>query len=203
VTWTRVLQNDWKNPQVGRDALIGAGLGVLFITWIALMQLFVLKIGDSGPEDYYLGSLLGANHVLGMFFSYFGSAIGDLTGLLLLCLFLRALLRKEWLVAIAFVLLLSFKQTRGTNLPFLLAFAVNSGNFLILILALSRFGLFAAIVMLAVTNTLGDGLMTTDFSAWYGTSSWMAIVVVVTVALWGYRVSTGGKPLLAEAGPSR
>ncbi len=199
VTWTRVLRGDWKNPQVGRDALIGVGLGVLFITYIALMQLFVLRTGQYGPDGYYLGNLLGTRQVLGLFSSYLGGAISTITGLLLLGLFLRGLLRKEWLVAIAFVCILAIFQTRNqTNLPFWQLFAVNAGNFVIVALAIMRLGMFGAIVMIFVTNVLGDGLMTTDFSAWYGTSSWIALVVVMVVALWGYRVAIAGKPLLAE-----
>jgi serine/threonine-protein kinase len=198
VTWTRILQTDWKNPQVGRDVLIGAALGVLFITWIAVMQLLVLRTVDRGPEGLYLPNLIGVNHVLGEFLGFLGGAIESLTGFLLLGLFLRVVLRKEWLVAIAFVLLLAFNQMRGADPPFWPSFGVNVGIYVILILALMRFGLFAGVVMLFVTNVLGDGLITTDFSAWYGTSSWIAIVIVTCVAIWGYRISTAGKSLFGE-----
>lgn len=199
VTWTRVLRSDWKNPQVGRDALIGAGLGALFVTWIATMQLLVLRLGDRGPEGLYTLNLIGANHVIGLFLHYLGIAVGDLTALLLLGLFLRVVLRKEWLVAIAFVLLLAFNHVRQSDMASPQLFIVDVGIYVILMVALMRFGMFAAVVMLFITNVLSDGLMTTDFSAWYGTSSWMAIVVVIAVALWGYRISTAGKPLFGEA----
>ncbi len=199
VTSTRILRNDWKNPQVGRDALIGTALGVLFITYIAVMQLFVLRSGQNGPEGLYLGNFLGMRYVLGLFSSYLGSAITSVTGLLLFGLFLRGILRREWLVGIAFVLIMAFFQSRNeTRLAYWPFFLVNAGNYVIVALAILRLGMFGSIVMIFVTNMLGDGLMTTDFSAWYGTSSWVAIVLTFALALWGYRVATAGQSLLGD-----
>jgi hypothetical protein len=95
---------------------------------------------------------------------------------------------------------MAFFQSRGTSTyGFWTLFAVNLGNYVIVVLALMRFGMFAAVVMIFVTNTLGDGLMTTDLSAWYGTSTWLALVVVTAVLLWGYRVATAGKSLIDES----
>jgi hypothetical protein len=199
VTSTRVLRNEWKNPQVGRDALIGTALGVLFITYIAAMQLFVLRSGQNGPEGMYLGNLLGMRYVLGLFSSYLGSAITSVTGLLLFGLFLRGILRREWLVGIAFVLIMAFFQSRNeTRLSYWPFFLVNAGNYVIVAAAILRLGMFGSIVMIFVTNMLGDGLMTTDLSAWYGTSSWVAIVLTIALALWGYRIATAGQSLLGD-----
>jgi serine/threonine-protein kinase len=199
VTSTRVLRDDWKNPRVGRDVLIGTALGVLFITYIAVMQLAILQIGRHGPEGMYLAHLLGTRYTIGLFSGYLGGAITSVTGLLLLGLFLRGLLRREWLVGIAFVLIMAFFQSRNeTRIAYWPFFLVNAGNYVIVALAILRLGMFGSIVMIAVTNILGDGLLTTDLSAWYGTSTWIAIVVTIAFALWGYRVATAGQPLLGD-----
>ena len=37
---------------------------------------------------------------------------------------------------------------------------------------------------------------TTDFSAWYGLSSWVLVALIAAAALWGFRTSLGGRRLI-------
>jgi len=46
------------------------------------------------------------------------------------------------------------------------------------------------------------GLLTNDFGAWYGESSLVVVVVVSALALWAFRTSLDGRPLLS-ADPAR
>ena len=41
------------------------------------------------------------------------------------------------------------------------------------------------------------GLLTSDFGARYGESSLVVVVVVSALALWAFRTSLGGRPLLS------
>jgi hypothetical protein len=38
-------------------------------------------------------------------------------------------------------------------------------------------------------------IFTRDYSAWYGTSSWMTLALLTGLGIWGYRVATAGRPL--------
>jgi hypothetical protein len=39
-------------------------------------------------------------------------------------------------------------------------------------------------------------VFTTNFSAWYGLSSWVMLAVIAGLALFGFKLSLGGRPLL-------
>jgi hypothetical protein len=71
--------------------------------------------------------------------------------------------------------------------------------FSLIVVILIRFGLFAAVVTLFVIDTLVQTLHTTDFTAWYGTSSLALLLVVGGMALYGFKLSLGGRSLLADA----
>jgi protein-S-isoprenylcysteine O-methyltransferase Ste14 len=60
-----------------------------------------------------------------------------------------------------------------------------------------RFGLLALVVMGAVGVFIQRGLLTNDFGAWYGESSLVVVFVVSALALWAFRTSLGGRPLLS------
>ena len=65
------------------------------------------------------------------------------------------------------------------------------------ILMMVRFGLLALVVWGAVGAFIECGLLTNDFGAWYGESSLVVVVVVSALALWAFRTSLGGRPLLS------
>jgi hypothetical protein len=62
-----------------------------------------------------------------------------------------------------------------------------------------RFGLFFLVVWGCLGIFVDRSLLTTDFGAWYGQSSLIAVIVIGAVALWAFRTSLGGRPLLALA----
>jgi hypothetical protein len=59
----------------------------------------------------------------------------------------------------------------------------------IIVTIMLRLGLFALVLTVCVLDTLGESLLTSDFSAWYGQSSVAIVVILVALALWGYRVT--------------
>jgi hypothetical protein len=72
-----------------------------------------------------------------------------------------------------------------------------------LVVVMLRFGLFATMCLVFVIDTPLDMLFTTDFSAWYGQSSWVIVVVLSAAALWGFRTSLGGRLLIPVAETGR
>jgi hypothetical protein len=61
---------------------------------------------------------------------------------------------------------------------------------------LMRVGLLAVCVARFVVYTLTDGLLTFDFSRWYAWRGFAELVIVVALALYGFKVALGAKPLL-------
>lgn len=68
-----------------------------------------------------------------------------------------------------------------------------------LVVVMLRFGLFATMCLVFLIDTPLQMLFTTDFSAWYGQSSWVIVALIAAAAVWGFRTSLGGRPLIPAA----
>ncbi len=71
--------------------------------------------------------------------------------------------------------------------------------FSLLVFIILRFGFFALVVAIFVLDSLIVCFLTTDFSAWYGQSSLAIAIVIVAMALRGFRLSLGSRPLFSPA----
>jgi hypothetical protein len=71
--------------------------------------------------------------------------------------------------------------------------------FALLVFVILRFGFFALVVAVFVLDSLIACFLTTDFSAWYGQSSFAIAIVIVAMALRGFRLSLGSRPLFSPA----
>ncbi|HKF20258.1 MAG TPA: hypothetical protein VKE93_01740, partial [Candidatus Angelobacter sp.] len=71
--------------------------------------------------------------------------------------------------------------------------------FSLLVLIMLRFGFFTLVVALFVLDTLTACFLTTDFSAWYGQSSFAIVIGIVAMALWAFRLSLGSRSLFSPA----
>jgi hypothetical protein len=58
-----------------------------------------------------------------------------------------------------------------------------------------RFGLFAASVFSTLSFLLYTAVLTSDFGAWYGQSSLVAVTGIVALTLFGFYAALGGRPL--------
>jgi hypothetical protein len=121
------------------------------------------------------------------------SIIGTLQFFFLL-LGLKIVLRKDWLVAVAFVALFAFPVAFSTSyvsveLPAqILIYAVA-------VLIVYRFGLVPLAVAIFTVNMLGNIPATPDLAAWYAPTCILALLSVVALAGWGFYHSLGGEPL--------
>jgi len=206
ITWSRVLAGQWRDPVVGRDVLIG----VLSAVAIACVRhALYLSFSPSGAPaassvleldmlQFTLDQLMGTRFIgsAGSFALVVGllSAL-EMFFLMFLC---RVCLRKPWLATLVFVGLVaplaaasSFSQ--GDWIESIVMVLIVVFNVLIMV----RFGLLANVVSGAVGLFIEHGLLTNDFGAWYGESSLVVVVVVSALAVWAFRTSLGGRPLLS------
>jgi serine/threonine-protein kinase len=196
VTWSRVLTGQWRDPLVGRDVLIGLLASVGTCLLLRLREFDIIRLG--GPPSVFAGipniENLFLYHLMDRF-SAMTAMVGALSGLggaLVVSGFLligRTLFRNKWLPAALFVLsgnldILDVHWT--TALLGLLSAALG-------VWTMYRFGVF----VFAVANSgisLMMGILTTDFSMWYGGSSLAAVIVVSGMALVGFRLAIIGQP---------
>ena len=204
IAWTRLLSGRFTDPLVGRVLLAGALLGVFEATLIEVGQLTRRAFEATPPIPpfpwtYTLrGPRLVAGHLVG------ASAVSMFLALAFALLFflLRAVLRKEWLAAVAFTLImalpLSGVTTERVEAGGLIVAVLGLIKAAALILVFLRFGLLA----LVFGNFFGHLLefpLTTDSSAWYAGTSLFLLLVLAALAIYGFRIATAGRPLISGA----
>ena len=188
IGWTRYVVKGIRDPMVGRDLLIGTAAGALF-TVATFIQLACH--GASGaPNIPALGALTGVRHSVYLFSqSVFNSLF---TSILFFFLFfvLRVVLRKQWLAALAFIaittLIISGPGSNWIDRPFQVVYAALFAFILL------RFGLLALIVTIAASDVLGN----VPWSAEPSALNFVALAMVAVVALYGFRTSLAGRPML-------
>ncbi len=193
VTWARLLAGRWRDPLVGRDALFGILMGVGY----SLMfqgYVFALMFNGGSPDNSFGASNLNSVRFLGYTLSqHLDSAVGGALYFFMILFVLRAVLRKQWLAGAAFVLIFVAMRWAGQGVWFTPLFLLAVWS--TLTLAILRFGLFATICLVFVIDTPLEMIFTTDYSAWYGQSSWVMIAILAGAAIWAFRTSLGGRAL--------
>jgi hypothetical protein len=196
VSWKRLLAGTLRDPLVGRDVLLGVVSGV------ALMLLFLasaiaptwLGRPPMTPGPTLDGSILSSfrQAVFRVFVNVFSAVLYGMVFLFLLTL-LRMLLRRPWLAAAVWCVFLSA--------PFpgedpVIGWIGGFLRALVLLAVLVRGGLLALVTALYVMFALAEVPFTLNLSAWYTVHSLPVVVAVVTLAVYGFHTSLGGKPIL-------
>jgi hypothetical protein len=205
ISWSRLISGQWRDPVVGRDILFGAAFGTLWILIFEVAYIPLARIGASPPLSA-AAYLLGGRHALGQVllqvpFSIFGTLqfFFLLLGLKVLVEFLFKLLgvkflRAEWIAAVLFVVIfVGMRSLQSTHLA--VDIPVILLIYSVLVLIVLRFGLVPLAVGAFTVDMLGNVPFTADFSAWYVTTTLLALLSVVALAGWGFYHSLGGEPL--------
>ena len=111
---------------------------------------------------------------------------------------LRALLRKEWAAAVAWVLLPTVLVAAGSR--FDPVASVDTLSFFgLAVFVMIRFGLLALVANALVYNILQNFPLTTQVSAWYAGISLAGILLIAALAFYGFYTSLGGRPVFGGA----
>jgi hypothetical protein len=149
----------------------------------------------TGPQLQFLGArtiVAGISRNLGI------SLIASFAFLFVLFLF-RALLRKDWAAAVAFVLFLSVMISAGNQYA-LLAFVANLILNGLAVFLIIRLGLLAEAAAFIFQSCLLENFpLTTQGSAWYAGISLAGILLMAAVAFYGFYTSLGGRPVFGGA----
>jgi serine/threonine-protein kinase len=192
ISWSRYVAKGVRDPLVGRDVLYGTVFGLA----LNLASVLVPALhGNSGQPIFPpLDPLQGVRLEIAALISTIPSAIFTALLFFFMLFVLRLVLRKEWLAAGVFVLIIGFVISLGTTTPAVdipLAFL----SFALFAFALLRFGLLAMIVTSVVGQMAALGGVL-DFSAWYAGMAMVPLVAIALIAAYGYRTSMGGRRLL-------
>jgi predicted Ser/Thr protein kinase len=199
-SWTRVLAGRFRDPLVGRDALVGGlcGISVMLLRELEFTVAGSLFASPLAPYTPTLEGLRAPRHVAAsLLFVQSDSLMTALVGLFVFVLF-RTILRRHWLAVCAWVLITApVMITSRENLPLEISIALASVSFAMLILL--RFGLLAFGVMIFFYRALTTLPITLDFSAWYIDRSLVILSVLGGVLLYAFRVAVRRASLVAGA----
>jgi serine/threonine-protein kinase len=211
ITWSRVLAGQWRDPVVGRDVLIGVLVAVaincvrhaLYVGFSPSGAPAASSVLELNALQFTLDQLMGTRFIGSAGFVALGRGLILALQLFFLMFLCRVCLRRPWLATLAYVGLVTPLLAIGPTA----AASFSRGDWIVLIvialavvvtvLMMVRFGLLALAVAGAVGKFIEYGLLTNDFGAWYGESSLVVVVVVSALAVWAFRTSLGGRPLLS------
>jgi serine/threonine-protein kinase len=197
VSWVRLLDGRFRDPLVGRDALLGLLAGTAGRLLDQLFQLVSARLGAGAvlldriagpPLNVQLVGLRGIRSSLG---AVAGCVVVPLLvslGTLMLLLLCRVILRKQWLAIAAFLVLTTVPGLPSDVdvVPLLVWCALVA---LLNAIVLFRFGFLTLVVGASFHTMLLCFPMTTDPSAWYAGRTLLVIVVAGAIAAYAIRTA--------------
>ena len=215
ITWSRVLAGRWRDPVVARDVAIGVLAAVGINCLRHALYLWASPVGAPAAPHVYVGGLarftldqlMGTRFVASAALYCVGGGLALSLTMFLVFFLARALCRNAWLGAVVYIAFLSAALGAAT-LPLLAAggwieIIVQTTVNVVTVLVMLRFGLLALAVWATFGWFIEHSLLTYQFGAWYGESSLAAVVIISLTALWAFRTSLGGRPVLAASWAGR
>jgi hypothetical protein len=195
IGWSRLLTGRFRDPRLGRDVLVGVIAGALS-TLLGMHGVWlgpVLGVASSAPR----GTLAAQSIVARVLDLAIHAVLPEaLLVLLLLVLFLFLLRRRRLAVVGAGILIsaiLAVTSPHGGGIFLHLPFAILAASLWFYVL--TRHGLVALATTFFVSDALFGMPLTTNLHAWYATDTWIVLLVLLGLIVYGYRVATAGRSL--------
>jgi hypothetical protein len=199
VSWNRLFAGGFRDPLVGRDLLVGCVVGVVLVLldylsyslahWVGVRQNVPIDVLIHMTLDFFAGTRAALASALSLPVWSFYWGIGSLFLLFLL----RVLLRREWLAAVLFVLLLTAFFGLSSDSPLTWIFSALEGGTAYFILV--RFGLLASTVQYTFAFVLELFPVTPQLSAWYSGIGIAGVILLLGFAAYAFHTSLGGRPM--------
>jgi serine/threonine-protein kinase len=196
VSWSRLLAGNLQDPLVGRDILYGTLMGLAWVLVYYVGYLFDIRVGER-PLLPTTELLEGARGVLS---SWLGNIVGAILGVLIfffVLVFLRVMVRNQWLAAGIFVILFATPKILVSSHR-LIDTPVWIVIYLIAAFAVVRFGLIVLATATFTANVLLNVPYSLDFSSWYASAALCVVLSFVALAIWGFYTALAGQKLLKE-----
>jgi predicted Ser/Thr protein kinase len=200
VTWNRVLAGRWLDAQVGSHILIGAAVGTGIWVFFKVVTVFLFHNREPGNWDVSLPYLLSPRHWMGAIASNANNALALGLFVFLTIFGMRQLLKKDLLAALAAAAIFTMAQNEVNSHELLLA-ALYMAAIAALIFVLLRFGLVATIAGVFFMNALNGMALGKDWSAWYIPASLATLLLLLSISIFAFWRSLGGRELLQADQP--
>jgi serine/threonine-protein kinase len=193
ISWTRLLAGNFRDPLVGRDALVGTLWGTAVLVFLGIQDRLPAWLGqaDVSPEWGWPDTLLGLRRVLVSILDFQLSSMTVGMAILLAFLLLFLIFRRTWLALLGLTALFGLLQVLQSDAPWWLSLGSGTVMFGTLTLLLLRFGLLAVVVGLYVANLFLGLPVVPDLTLWASTPTIMALLVIGGLAVFGFRTAVG------------
>jgi serine/threonine-protein kinase len=197
ISWTRMMAGRFRDPRVGRDVLIGAAAAMVLVLLMIVGTIAPTWFGapTTRPSTIRPEALMGGRYALGLFVNVSFVLIPIVTVLVLLLFLL--ILRRKWIaVVVAFGLMVMTMISPGPgdlqNLGDLVSYLMGVLILALGLITLIRFGMLAYVAMFFVFFHM-EYPITLDTSAWYSSTSILAVLALIAVVIYAFRVATSGR----------
>jgi serine/threonine-protein kinase len=187
----RVLDGRWRDPLVGRDVLIGVALGVVSVLGFA-----ALPFDEMGGGPIVLDSY-GFTAPVWKLAAAAESSIVIMWGLTSIFLVFSLVVRRDWIAAalLSGLIIAAFGPGFARSGWVMSLFGFQLALFIVVML---RFGVLALVVWCFVGIAIALIPVTLDPTAWYFSASLTKMLVIGGLAVYGFLVSLGGRPLFGK-----
>ena len=204
ISWSRLLSGDFKDPLVGRDILIGAMLGGIWLLLRVSIQNFAGWIGmPPDMPNFPDFRSIGITHLgYGLVMQFSETLYGTFLTTFLL-LFLTLLLRRQWLGIAAGWLLLSTLAVFGEGVGYFssVTWIFNVLFVTLFVVMALRFGVLTTAAAIVFHHLWIFFPMTLNVTAWYAADFVVDFILLAAIAIYAFRVSLGGKPVFSNLLP--
>jgi DNA-binding winged helix-turn-helix (wHTH) protein len=185
IAWDRLLEGRLRDPRIGGEVLAGFALGVVGTYVVDLVPIpFIEPLAPRLMPD------LGAFFSIWCWFTIVAVCI-SLSNAFVLNVLLQ-LVRRQWLAVSIFVIAMTIMfASGGPPITALRGFLL----LLIVVYALMRFGVLAAVALSYVHNVVLGFPLTTKPSSWFAPAAMLAIGSVVALAIYAFQLALAGRRL--------
>ncbi len=198
VSWVRLFQGRFRDPVIGRDVLVGClqGVGVgLVSTTLKLLPLWTGGVParpDLPRHPAELVALRGLRESLAELVLIQVNIATHVLFLFVALLLLRLLFRKTSIAVAVHASLYVFVYGPGHGYVGIAIWIVTWH------LVFLRFGWLAIWVGTVINDALGGFPLTTDLSAWHAHPTLLLVAFVLALAVYGFKISLGDRPVFQD-----
>jgi serine/threonine-protein kinase len=205
IGWTRALSGRLRDPLVGRDILVGVAAGMVGALLIASRMLVPRALGWplATPQLPEAAILYGTRFAMSSAVQILRRAIVDSMQIVGIVVFLKIVLRRNWVVLLLGMLAVMPLAMSGTfaGEQLALELAISMTGIALVFTVLLRFGLLSLVITIYTFLALEGFPLTTNLSRPYAGAAVLLSVALVALSLFGFYASRGdeqlfGRPLL-------
>jgi serine/threonine-protein kinase len=193
IGWTRLLSGRVRDALVGRDVLMGVLVGALM--WLALGGSNALPnwidLPGMTPVPNATPYFAGAGAAVGRFLWDLRDSLLSTLAVMTILIAGYVLLRRKWPAMALAGLVITLLNLSGENLAVEVPAAIAIAALTMFVAV--RFGILALAFAQFTKTVLSEAAPTLDLSSWYASRSAPVFVVVLALALYGFRLSLGGR----------